>query len=254
MASRFETGHFINLSNFGTLLTYLATQPAYLPDAAALQLVALEQYRQEVNTATNTLVTAGAVLQQEVNNRQELFEQTRTLARRLMRYLTASSTDHEAIKDVNTHYRMLFARPVSRRIIVQEDGTVAEKAYSGSRLSFHSMAENFQKMVERIATMPHYAPADNSIGLTTLQDRYQELHTTNSGVNTQYQMVHNARYNRDLLMYKTDTGMLALARRVKRYLQYKYGLGSEQYHYANALRFTGKQIRTGELLDETPES
>ena len=47
MVSRFETGHFINLSNFGTLLTYLATQPAYLPDAAGLQLPALQQYRQE---------------------------------------------------------------------------------------------------------------------------------------------------------------------------------------------------------------
>lgn len=253
MASRFETGHFINLSNFGTLLTYLATQPAYLPDAAELKPAALEQYRQEVQTATNALITEAAALQQAVNNRQQLFEQMRKLARRLMRYLEANSTDHEAIKDVSTHYRLLSARPVSRKIVVQEDGTVSEKAYSGSRLSFHSMAENFQKMVERIATMPHYAPTDIRISLPALQARYEELHTTNSAVNTQYQVVHNARYNRDLLMYKKDTGLVDLVRREKKYLQYKYGPASDQYHYANSLRFTRKQLRTGELIADDPE-
>lgn len=253
MASTFETGHFINLANFGTLLSYLATQPLYLPDAPELRLSALEQYRQEVQTATNNLITQAAVLQQDINNRQQRFAHMRKLAVRLMRYLKANSTDHEAIKDVNTHYRLLTSRPVSRKQVIQEDGTIGGKAYSRSRLSFPSMAENFQKMVERIAAMSRYAPADSSISLPALQARYRELHNSNSDVNTQYQVVHNARCNRNLLLYKKDTGLVDLVYRIKKILQYKYGMRSDQYHYANALRFTKKRIRTGESPDNEQE-
>lgn len=252
MASKFETGHFINLSNFGTLISYLGTQPLYSPDATDLSIAQLTTYKQEVEDATNALVTEAAQLQQVINDRIQTFEQMRKLATRIMRYLEANSLDHEAIKDVRTFYKELQSKALNKKQVINEDGSVSEKTYSSSRLSYHSKAEHFQQMVARLATMPVYNPSDNTISLASLQAMSQTLNNHNAQVNTKYQLVTNARNERDNLMYQKDTGLVDKALRVKKYLQYKYGTQSDQYTYANSLRFTKKQVRKSETIPSEP--
>jgi len=246
MASKFETGHFVNLSNFGKLISYLYSLPNYAPDAVELRLPQLENLKTSLEAATQNLVTSAAMLQQNINDRQQLYTQTRKLAMRLMRYLEASSTDHEAIKDVKSHYKLLFAQKLTKISNVAEDGTVSEKTYSSNRLSFDSLAENFQKMYERISIMIDYAPTDNTLQIPNLQQKYQELLTTNTLLNNQYQAVYNARNTRDLLMYQKDTGLVDVAARVRKYVQYQYGFQSEAAQYVKNINFTRKQLRIAE--------
>lgn len=252
MASKFETGHFINLSNFGTLISYLNTQPLYSPDAADITLAGLTTYKQDLDDVTNNLVTTAAELQQIINDREQAFTQMRKLVVRIMRYLEANSLDHEAIKDVKTFYKEILGKGTTKKQIVAEDGTVSEKTYSSSRLSYHSKAEHFQQMIARIATMPIYAPSDSAITSANLQTISQGLHTLNQQVNAKYQEVVNIRNNRNLLMYQKDTGLVDKTLRVKKYLQYKYGTQSDQYRYALSLKFTKKQVRIQETIPSDP--
>lgn len=252
MASKFETGHFINLSNFGTLIAYLGTQPQYSPDAADLSIASLTDYKDEVENATNTLVTEAAQLQQVINDRVQAFAQMQKLATRIMRYLEATSLDSEAIKDVKTFYKELLSKSLTKKEVINEDGSISEKTYSSSHLSYHSKAEHFQQMIARIATMPVYAPSDNAISIASLQAISQELFNHNQQVNAKYQEVVNTRNNRNILMYQKDIGLVDKAKRIKKYLQYKYGTQSDQYNYANSLKFTKKQVRQQDTIPSDP--
>lgn len=253
MASKFESGHFINLAQFQNLNTYLGSQASYAPDAPEIQLPQLTAFAQEVSTATDLLVQEAATLQQVVNDRQQLFAQSIKVARRVMNYLEATSTNQEAIKDVRVHFTDMLSKKVSKKQIVADDGSVSDKSYSSSRLSYHSIAENFQKMVERLATMPVYAPSDNTVQLATLNTAYASLHNINTQVNNQFVTVTNARNHRDQLMYGKDIGLVDRANRIKKYLKYKYGPQSDQYKFASKLIFRRKQIRTNDPIPNNPD-
>lgn len=252
MASKFETGHFINLSNFNSLISYLGTQPQYLPDATELSIASLSDRRDEVTDATNNLITQAAQLQQKVNDRQQTFAQIKKIAMRVMRYIEATSTDHEAIKDIKSHHNELKSKNVTKIETINPDGSVSTKTYSNNRLSYFSIAENFQKMVERIATLNNYAPTDSAISITALQNHYQNLHNINTQTNQAFQEVSIARINRDVSMYEKDIGLVDLAIRVKKFAQYKFGMQSDQYKYIQSLVFTKKQIRIQEPLPDSP--
>lgn len=252
MASKFETGHFKNLSNFSTLLTYLATQPTYAPDAAELTLPQLQNFLTDMEDATNQLITDAQATQQLINDRQQTFEQARKLAKRIMLYLEANSTDDEAIKDVRTHYNEMQSKKVTKVQTVNEDGSTSEKTYSSNRLSYTSMAEHFQNMVERLKTVPGYAPSDNAIKIDTLEDLSAALHTANNSIATSFVTVTNTRNHRDQLMYSKNTGLVDLAFRIKNYLKYKYGAQSDQYHFANNLKYTRKQVRINDPVPTNP--
>jgi hypothetical protein len=249
MASKFETGHFKNMANFNSLISYLQALPNYAPDAQELKLTELVSVQNQAKATTDQLVTTAAALQQKVNDRQQLFDQARKLAVRLMRYLEARFADNEAaLKDVRSHYTNLFSKKVNKKETIAPDGTVSEKTYSSSRLSFDSMAENFQKMVERLSTFHDYTPSEPSLQLLTLKQQYQELMNVNKTVNEQYIVVSNARIARDKMMYDKNTGMVDIAQRIKKYLQYQYGTQSEHTQYADRLKFTRKQIRINPIV------
>lgn len=243
MASKYETGHFKNLSNFSSLISYLDTLSSYAPDATEIQMRSLQTLYDDTKTATDNLVTMSAALQQSINDRQLKFEQMRKLSTKIMKYLEANSTDDEAIKDVLTHYRDLGSKKLSRKETVGADGSVSEKTYSSSRLSFESKAENFQKMVERLATIPGYAPSNVELQIPTLQTVYENLHTINRAVNEEYHEVNQSRTARNQLMYEKNTGLVDIAQRVKKHLQYQYGSTSEQYRHASAIKFTKKRMK-----------
>lgn len=252
MASKFETGHFKNLSNFGTLVTYLATQPAYAPDAAELTVPQLQDFLANMEDATNQLVADAQAAQQLINDRQQIFEQTRKLARKIMLYLESNITDEAAIKDVRTHYNDMQSKKVTKVQTINDDGSTSEKSYSSNRLSYTSMAEHFQKMVERLKTVQGYAPTDNSIRIDTLEDLSSELHNANSSIAASFVTVTNSRNTRDHLMYGKNTGLVDLAMRIKKYLKYKYGTNSDQYHFAHKLKYTRKQIRINDPVPPNP--
>lgn len=243
MASKFETGHFKNLANFGTLINYLGTQPTYMPDEVSIQLASLDAQRAEIEMATTNLVAHAAELQVSINTRQQQFAQMRKFATRLMRYLEAIGVDTDTLNDVKTHYKNLSTKKLGRVEKIGEDGSVSEKTYSSSRLSYESMAENFQKMVARIASISNYAPNEQAIQINNLNAQYEQLHNTNEQVNAQFQLVYNTRNLRDQLMYSKGSGLYDIVMRIKKYLQFKYGLQSDQVKYANTLTFTRKQIR-----------
>lgn len=252
MASKFETGHFKNLSNFGTLLTYLSSQPTYAPDADELKLPQLQDFLTQMEQATNQLITDAQAAQQLINYRQQTFEQARKLAKKIMLYLESNSTDEAAIKDVRTHYNEMQSKRVTKVQTVNEDGSTSEKSYSSNRLSYTSMAEHFQNMVARLKTVPGYAPSDNTIKIDTLEDHSAALHTANNDIASSLVTVTNTRNTRDQLMYSKNTGLVDLALRIKNYLKYKYGTQSDQYHFANSLKYTRKQIRTNDPLPANP--
>lgn len=249
MSSKFETGHFINLSNFKTLLSYINSLPAYSPDADEIKSTTLTDLCTRVETATNDLIASTSAFQELINDRQRLFAQTMKHASRIVSYLEANISDDAAIKDVKTYYNLLASRKLSRKEKIAADGSISEKTYSTSRMSYHSRAENFQKMVERISTIDGYSPTEAGSSLTALRAAYQALHDMNENVNAEYNKMNMLRNKRDILMYKKDTGLVDSALRVKKYLKFKFGDNSEEYRTSTKLIFRKKQIR---IADTTP--
>lgn len=250
MASKFETGHFVNLNHFNALLQYLATLPQYAPDVEDLQLAPLQSFRDQMTTTMNQLYEESATLQQMVNNRVQYYDQTNKMAARIMRYLEANATDEAAIADVRAHYNSMKSKKLSRKETVGEDGNINVKTYSSNRLSFVSKAEHFQKMVERMATMSGFNPTDAAITLNNLKTRYQDLNSINSDINAQVQKVNNIRNERDQLMYQKTTGLVDRAARIKKYIQYKYGHQSDQEKALKSFKFKKKQVRLKQDITE----
>lgn len=249
MSSKYETGHSKNMANFHTLITYLESQPDYAPDADELKLAALTAFKTEVETASDHLVEVARAMQQIINDRQALFADARDTANRIMNYLESNITDKEAIKDVRTFHNEMKSKPLSRTEIIKDDGTTSEKTYSSNRLSYDSIAEHFHNIVERLKTVPGYAPSDNKIKLATLMTQSEGLLKINKDIASHFVIVTNARDLRNSLMYTDDTGLVDKANRIKKYLKYKFGNKSDQYHFAHNLKYSDKKIRKTDIID-----
>lgn len=122
---------------------------------------------------------------------------------------------------------------------VDDDMEESKKKHSVSQMSIEYMLEHFRGAVDFIDIHnPHYTPEEEELQPAALHIKIQDIETAIDSANQAFDMLYDARMDRNVFMNTDNTGMIDVARGVKKYLRRKYKLNSPTYKKVVPLQFT----------------
>ena len=240
MASQSEVGHAKNVANFADLISYCtAYGSTYNPSKAALQLTALNTLLTSAQTELANVTTAKNAFDTVTGDRQLTFEPLKPLATKIFNYLSVTDASVQIIADAKT---------INNKLQGKRTGTTAENpptegenqnnTVSVSRQSYDMLTENFAAFVDLVSSVPSYTPNETELTTVSLNNYLIELQTANTNVINAEVVYSNARISRNQVLYADNTGLVAIALDVKKYVKAIFGATSPQYKQISGIKFT----------------
>lgn len=116
--------------------------------------------------------------------------------------------------------------------------------------SFDKKIENFADFIDFLDNSSEYKPNETEITVEGLTTKLTELKNQNSICSKTSAELEAARMARDIMMFTNGTGMVDIAKGVKRYVKSVFGATSLQYKSISDLKFINiKKI----AIQATPE-
>ena len=244
MASTSETGHAINVVNFETIISDVASYGAtYNPSKASLKLKALHLQLDAAKTAINGVSEAEPAYKLAINAREAAFKTLSPLITKVINALKASDTTEQVQESAQTLVRKIQGRRATPKKTEEEKKQAAESGkeiveISSSQMSHDSRIENFDKFIKLLSSIAEYAPNETDLKTTALTSLLSELKAKNSAVTNAEIQLTNARIARNEVLYKANTGMVDTALDVKTYIKSIFGATSPQYKKISKIKFT----------------
>lgn len=236
-----EKGHDVNVANLERLIhVCIALAGAYNPSRANLQLAQLDALLVAARAALEGVRTMGTVYLNAVNGREGVYDGLAQLCTRLVNALDATEATDLLIADARTINRKLQGgRKYSETVVPAEGGPElpTQNQISVSQQSFVKRLENFKGLRELLVSEPSYTPNEVELQGVTLLGRIGAMETANSQVSIAAADLANARIARNHLLYDRQTGMVAIANEVKKYIKSVFGASSPEYRQASAIKF-----------------
>ena len=235
-----EVGHAKNVANFADLISYCtAYGSTYNPSKAALQLTALNTLLTSAQTELANVTTAKNAFDTVTGDRQLTFEPLKPLATKIFNYLSVTDASVQIIADAKT---------INNKLQGKRTGTTAENpptegenqnnTVSVSRQSYDMLTENFAAFVDLVSSVPSYTPNETELTTVSLNNYLIELQTANTNVINAEVVYSNARISRNQVLYADNTGLVAIALDVKKYVKAIFGATSPQYKQISGIKFT----------------
>ena len=217
MASSIETGHAINIANFRALIDHaVALGTDYTPTNAALAIVNMNGIWTQANTAHGTLNTTLIGTKLPINEREDAFEPLDKLVTRTLNYYMSTEALEESKRDAKGLADKIRGHRVHAPL--GDDGTPLPDWVSNSHRSYVQRLNNFRQLIALyVSDSPNYAPSTDELSTGTLTALADALEAHNNTVEGIMAPVTAARDVRNNLLYAEETGMLALAEKVKKY-------------------------------------
>ena len=174
MTSTSETGHAKNVANFDQLIssaTSLGTQ--YNPLRPEIQLQALQTLAVSARASLNGVNSAFPAFSNAIAAREVKFAPLSKLATRLLNAVKSTTTTATVDDNVKTLTRKIHGVKATSKLTDEEkkalaaDGKAA-KEISASQMSFDSRLENFDKLIQQLASIPEYAPNKPELQVSSL--------------------------------------------------------------------------------------
>lgn len=239
MSKQNETGHAINVANFGKLIAYVDTYPEYKPANSKLLVTSLndlfgnaKKSMSDVNAATSPRIVA-------INKRQQLFALVSPLATRVIAALSASQIeDRRIVADAQTVARKLQGRRATPKQETDPANPEAEsKNISASQKSFDNQVEFTDKLIKILEKEPGYAPNEAELTLPLLGAFHKSLDMANKAVIDAQAAYNNQLIMRQNILYAPVNGLVDIAKEVKNYVKSIYTASHPSFKQVNALRF-----------------
>lgn len=104
-------------------------------------------------------------------------------------------------------------------------------------LSYVGRTENFKKLIELLAGSPRYTPNEYRFQLPVLYAELAKMQKLNEEISEKIQTVAKARYERNRVLYDTETGVVTLMKSCRSYVKALFGPGSTEYRKFSELKF-----------------
>lgn len=242
MTSTSEVGHAKNVANFEDLIAYCTAYGAsYNPSKAALQLTSLNTLLTTAQTEIGNVATAKNTFDTITGDRQLIFEPLKPLATKVFNYLSVTDATEQTILDAKTINNKLQGRrsgTVTETPPTEGDGEGGNNSVSVSRQSYDSLTENFAAFVDLVSSVPSYTPNETELTVASLSTFLINLQTANTNVINAEVVYSNARILRNDILYAENTGLVAIALDVKKYVKAVFGATSPQYKQISGIKFT----------------
>lgn len=241
MASTSETGHAKNVANLESLIAICnGYGAAYNPSKASIQLTALTTLHNNARAALTHVNNTKAALIQATNQRKAQFSPLRKLATRIVSALDATEASDALVRDAKTIKHKIHGRRATPRKSTAQNtpDTPPQKQISSAQLSFDSIIEHFEKLIDILSTEPSYTPNEPELQLSQLHLLIGQLRSSNTAVINANTAYSNARIARNNILYAPPTGLYPITIDVKNYVKSVFGASSPQYKQLTALKFT----------------
>ena len=240
MTSISEVGHAKNVANFEDLIAYCtAYGSTYNPSKISLQLLSLNDLHTTAQTEISNVITSKNTFDTATGDRQLTFEPLKPLATKIFNYLSVTDASVQIIADAKT---------INNKLQGKRTGTTAENpptegenqnnTVSVSRQSYDMLTENFASFVDLVSSVPSYTPNETELTTVSLNNYLIELQTANTNVINAEVVYSNARISRNQVLYADNTGLVAIALDVKKYVKAIFGATSPQYKQISGIKFT----------------
>lgn len=227
MASISETGHWVNISNFGVLIERLEEfGVAYDPENEDISIANLRSKLSVAEALHREYIVAHEKTKIPINERELLFGRICKIAVRALNVYVASNATKASIADVRGFVNKLTGRYV--RVKRLEDGSRDPKHVSNSRQGYVQKAEHFHMLVELLRNDVHYAPKEVHLQIGGLEGLLGEANDANDCIGGLEAKVAKKRLERDHALYDLGTGLCDLALACKSYVRGVYGPGSPE--------------------------
>jgi hypothetical protein len=234
-----ETGHARNIERFAQLISFVQGYGAdYAPSNPAITLVNLQAKLAESQTGIDGVSSTKAPWLVAVNDRQNLFADLRPLATRLVNSFAASGAPKNAVDDAKSLKRKIGG--VRAKALPTDNPNTPDdesKGSSASQQSYTQLTEHLDNLIELLDTSG-YAPNETELQVAALTAYSTTLKSANSAVINATTPWSNSRLTRDETLYADDTGLVALAGLVKKYVKSLFGGDSPQYQQVSGLGFS----------------
>lgn len=259
-----ETGHAINIGRFKSIAERTDSLGAlYNPPVTYLQQDQLWAAVGEGEARLTQVNDSVAQFLEKTNERRNLFHGMPLIATKIISYLGICGASGDTIKDalaINKKIRGKRAKPkkdpttgkpgdptagdTAEGDVDGGDIKLDRKSISVSQRSYINLAEHFSKLVSIAKAVPGFVPNEPEFSLAGLEVYLENLKTMNFDLDKAASNLFDARYARNVLLYKARVGMYDMAINIKRYVRNITGHDDPRYLAISSIILTRpKKIR-----------
>jgi hypothetical protein len=243
MALASETGHAKNIANFKQLITTINSfGNKYQPIADFLQIEKLEQQAQNAQSVLAKLKEFETLEKQSIATLQEEFKTLGTFTSQLMGILISSGAKISSVEEARAVQKLIVGKSVKKKKIETTNTTIIEvkETRSTSRQSYDSRLDNFEKFITILQNIAEYKPKEDAFQINTLKNKLSAMKNA-IAENDNRELARRQMMNeRNSLLYADETGIVAVAIKVKEYIKAVFGgIKSTEYKSVSKISIRG---------------
>lgn len=241
MASKAESGHAKNVSNFQVLIEFVTGYGAtYNPSKNMLKLPQLLTLKSAAEDALSDVLEKNTNYNTKVNERMDSFSGLKALSTRLINALATTEASTATLDDAKGFNRKMQGKKASPTQSPVDPNAEAPKSISTSQQSYDNLIEHLAGLKSILAQEPSYTPNETDLKVATVQATIDKLKLKNKEVAKAHTSVSNARIERNAQLYLKDNSLTQTAAEIKKYLKSVFGASSPQFKQVSGIKFTKK--------------
>jgi hypothetical protein len=239
-----QTGHEQNVVNLGVILTRISPfQENYNPQRMELTLSGLSHLRTSSETAIAKVTAAENWYKNSASERMEAFEELDTLVTRVINALRLSGASSSNIAQAEAIVRDLRGKRIGGKTAELESGKINGNNGDTNHTTLHkgtidSRIINFNKLIRLLSLIELYRPNETELTIAGLDTKLTQLKLLNANSVAADTALDSARWDRNAILYKPDSGLVDVALSVKMYVKSVFGATSPQYKAVSDIIFS----------------
>lgn len=243
MISTSEIGHAKNVSKLEELISSITSLgSAYNPSKKKLSITELQTLNSQGNEALKNVNDALGIYNTAVAARASAIAPLSKLIVRVMNSLKSTDASKQIIASADSYSKKIQGKRTSAKLTGEQKKSLAEngkevKQKSSSQMSVDNRLDNFDKLINVLLNEKEYSPNETELKVASLKELHKSLKEKNTAVINALSALSKARSARNQLLYKEDTGLVAIANDVKLYVKSLFGSSDERYKKVSAIKF-----------------
>lgn len=238
MASNSEVGHAKNVANFQDLIAFVEGYgPTYNPSKTSLTAEQLTLLHDTATASLQNIINLKTAHDDAINSRAAAFAKLPPLSTRLVNALEATDASQEKINDAKGYNRKIQGKRAPKKVEPVDPNQPPPSRNSANQQSFDQLIQHFEGLIAILDSEPSYAPNETELQIASLRARAQDLIDKNNQEAIAATAVSNARLERNRILYHEDTGLVATAFDVKKYVKSVFGATSPEYNQIKGIKF-----------------
>ena len=238
MPNYYETGHAKNVANFQDLIAFVTGYGAnYKPTKSAFKLPQLNALYTGADNALKDVIAKNTACNNAINARIIAFDGLRTLSTRIISALQTTDATAQKIADAKGFNKKIQGQRATKITTPVDTNTPVPSTISTSHQSYDQLIQHFAGLISILQSEPSYAPNENDLKIAALNAKQADMVAKNKALANALTPLSNARIARDKILYKEETGLVDIAKKVKIYIKSVFGARSAEYAQVSGIEF-----------------